>query len=433
MRPSLPSLGLSAVLLLLAPGCERFQDDLIFVYGRLERRDGSSVTDGVVPYARTAHHEPRGEANVEYVMPEFIHYGEGVTDGYGDFFLEMRYGDVQSANSPDPDLHQPFRFRAQWRDETGAGVFASFIFHDDVELPTLRIWDSQLAVSSGAEGSVVSFGALPPVPVPPLTGEYAMTSDENQDVIPNLPTTPEPALFIVDGGQPLFRVWAASSGWVANRFVLEDFAQPAVMLRAHSLGEFMFYPLGGKHSPLVFRVDWRTEELPLPPAGLRPVSRGATCRPAPSRGACPWTDGRLERVALGLKPVDALTLTLEEPRSLRHAVVRGAEGNFLGFVVEGSLDAEQWTRMGVLRNFAKDYVPPPLNRRGPRAYNEQTQWDSPFDGRFSWSQGPHFLEGPLEPVGPVRYVRLRPAGFDHAGEAQVSGEIQALGELSVFE
>ncbi|MCP3061404.1 hypothetical protein LXT21_21715 [Myxococcus sp. K38C18041901] len=432
MRPSLPSLGLSAALLLTS-GCERLQDDLVFVYGRLERRDGSSVTDGVVPYARTAHFEPRGETNVEYVMPEFIHSGESVTDGYGDFFLETRYGDVQSANSPDPDLHQPFRFRAQWRDETGAGVFASFIFQDDVELPTLRIWDSQLVVTPGAEGSVVSFGAVPPLPVPPLTGEYAMTSDDQQNVIPDLPTTPEPALFIVEGDQPLFRVWAASSGWVANRFVLEDFARPAIMLRAHSLGAFMFFPLGGKHSPLVFRVDWRTEEVPLPPAGLRPVSRGASCEPSPPRGACPWTDGKLERVALGLKPVDGLTLTLEEPRSLRHVVVRGAEGSFSGFVVEGSLDAEQWTRLGVLRNFAKDYVPPPLNRRGPRAYNEQTQWDSPFDGRFSWAHGPHFLEGPLESVGPVRHVRLRPVSFDHAGEAQVAGEIRALGELSVFD
>ncbi|NTX17260.1 hypothetical protein HUA74_32830 [Myxococcus sp. CA051A] len=420
-------------VLLLSSGCERLQDEPVFVYGRLERRDGTPVSGGVVPYARTLHEVPMGEGPYVYEPPDFTPYAESTTEPSGDFFLEMRYGDVESVNTPNPWL-QPYRFRASWRDETGAAVSTSFTFHDDVELPTLRIWDSQLAVTTGAEGASVTFASAPAVPVPPLTGEYAMTSDENQTVIPALPTTPEAMLFMLNGAQPLFRALIPTSPWAASRYVLEDFPQPTVMLRAVSVGEFWFFPLGGKYTELWFRMDWRTEEVPLAPGGLVPASRGATCQPSPSAG-CPWTDGRLDPVSLGSKPVESLVVTLPEPRKPRHVVVRGAEGgNFSGFVLEGSEDAEQWTQLAVLHNVPERYIPPPRLSPPWRGFEEMTRWDSPFDGQLSFIKGPHFLDAPVtQDAGPVRHVRLRAVGFNHAGDPMPGATMATLAELSLFE
>ncbi|MFY2561647.1 hypothetical protein ACN469_28870, partial [Corallococcus terminator] len=197
-------------LLLLSSGCDRLQDEPVFVYGRLERRDGTPVSGGVLPYARTLHKGPKGETNLVYELPDFSPYGEATTEASGDFFLEMRYGDVESVITPNLGL-QPYRFRTSWRDEVGAAVFASFVFNDDVELPTLRIWDSQLAVTPHAEGAVVTFGAPPPTPEEPLNGEYVPDVGPDGNFIPLLPSMPEAALFIESGGQPLFRVWLPSS------------------------------------------------------------------------------------------------------------------------------------------------------------------------------------------------------------------------------
>lgn len=424
---------LGLFVLLLASGCERMQDESVFVYGRLERRDGTPVSGGVLPYARTKHEVPMGEGPYVFEPPDFSDYAEASTEASGDFFLEMRYGDVESVNTPNAWL-QPYRFRASWRDEAGAAVVASFTFHDDVELPTLRIWDSQLAVAPHAEGASVTFGAAPPVPVPPITGEYAQTSDLNQQVIDAYPTTPEAVLFVLSGAQPMFRAWTPASPWTLSRYVLEDFPQPAVMLRATSIGEFWFYPLGGKYSDLWFRMDWRTEEVPLAPGGLVPVSRGATCQPSPATG-CPWTDGRLDAVSLGGKPVEALVVTLPESRKLRHVVVRGAEGgNFSGFLLEGSEDAEHWTRLALLRNVPDGYTPPPRIGGPWGQFEQMTQWDSPFDGRLSFIKGPHFLEAPVtEDAGPVRHVRLRAVGFNYIGDPVPGATVATLAELSLFE
>ncbi|MCP3166838.1 hypothetical protein [Myxococcus qinghaiensis] len=431
MRHPYLCLGLLS-LLPLASGCERLQDDPVFVYGRLEQRDGTPVSGGVLPYARTIHRDPKGETNLVYELPDFSAYGEVSTEARGDFFLEMRYGDVESIVTPNLGL-QPYRFRTSWRDEVGAGVFASFIFHDDVELPTLRIWDSQLTVTPQAEGAVVTFGAPPPLPEAPMNGEYFSDVGSDGNFIPLLPSTPEATLFIQSGGQMLFRTWLPSSLLTVSRYVLEDFAEPTVMLRAVSLGEFIFYPLGGKTSMLWLRMDWRTEELPLPSGGLVPVSRGAACQPSPP-GGCPWTDGKLDPVPVGEKPVESLVVTLAEPRTLRHVVVRGAEeATPAGFVLEGSQDSEQWTRLAVLRKISEeDTVSRHWMMRA--RFEKQSQWDSPFDGQLSHIWGPHFMEAPLAAdAGPVRYVRLRAVYFNFVGDPQPSTMMAPISELSLFE
>ncbi|NVJ24148.1 MULTISPECIES: hypothetical protein [Myxococcus] len=424
---------LGLFFLLLSSGCERMQDESVFVYGRVERRDGTPVSGGVVPYARTRHEVPMGEGPYVFEPSVFQAYAESSTEQSGDFFLEMRYGDVESVNTPNSWL-QPYRFRASWRDEAGAAVFASFTFHDDVELPPLRIWDSQLAVTPHPQGASVTFGAAPPLPEPPITGEYAQTSDVNQQIVIDYPTTPEAALFVLNGGQPLFRAWIPTSPWTASRYVLEDFPQPTVRLRAASVGEFWFYPLGGKYSELWFRMEWRTEELPLAPGGLVPVSRGAACQPSPATG-CPWTDGRLDAVSFGGKPVESLVVTLPEPKKLRHVVVRGAEGGtFTGFLLEGSEDAEQWTQLALLRIAPADYTLPPQLAGPRRFFEEMTQWDSPFDGRLSLIKGPHFLDAPVtEEARPVRHVRLRAVGFNFVGAPVPGATMGGLSELSLFE
>ena len=107
---------LGLFVLLLASGCERMQDESVFVYGRLERRDGTPVSGGVLPYARTKHEVPMGEGPYVFAPPDFRDYAEASTEASGDFFLEMRYGDVESVNTPNAWL-QPYRFRASWRDE----------------------------------------------------------------------------------------------------------------------------------------------------------------------------------------------------------------------------------------------------------------------------------------------------------------------------
>jgi hypothetical protein len=432
MRHPFKLLGL---LVLASTGCDRLQDDPVFVYGRAEQRDGSPLVGATLAYERAKVEYPTnsGGPPEPWPKPVFTPYGTSTTEATGDYFLEMRFGDVQAVNSSEAQLPTTYRYRVSRLEEDGAGTFVSFEFWDDVELPLLKTWDARLTLTPGPEGQVVSFAPAPPISEVPVTGEVGETVTLDQQVVPGPPSAPEPVLFVTSGGKPVFHWWGAPSPWTASPYVLEDFASPEVQLRAMSIGEWWFYPLGAKHSPLTFRQEWRTAPLPMPAGTLRPVSRGVSCTPVPAPEApCPWTDGRLEpvRLPLGLTPPVWLTLTLPEPTRLRHAVVRGMEGtNGSYFILEGSVDGEQWTRLALSPLLLSE---DPIDRiRWGLA--DQTQWDSPFDGRLYRADGAGlFGETPLEDVGPVRYVRLTGTSYAN-GNNGIQRTISSLAEVSLFE
>ncbi|WP_164014517.1 discoidin domain-containing protein [Pyxidicoccus trucidator] len=430
MRHPLQALALCA---LVTTGCDRLQDDPIFVYGLAEQRDGAPLAGVTLSYERTLSKDrpsSTGGGAAPFPEPDFTPHGTATTEASGDYFLEIRFGDVQVPDPSYPNATFPYRFRVSRLDEDGSGTFVSFEFYDDVELPKLRPWDARLSVEPGAGGHVVSFAPPPPAPEVPITGEVANTSTPEQEVVPSPASAPEAVLRVSSGGQTLFRGWGATSPWIASPYVLEDFASPEVQLRALSVGEWWFFPLGAAHSYLTFRQEWRTPVLPLPVGNLRPVSRGVPCEPAPE-GPCPWTDGRLEQVPVRFTTPQQqwLNLTLPEPTRLRHAVVRGMEGSNGGyFRLEGSLDGEQWELLALspLGLPERDIV------GDRRNLAEKTQWDSPFDGRLYQHDNAHFGESPLADVGPVRYVRLTGTSFANNNNG-VGRHISSLAEVSLFE
>ncbi|MCP3143508.1 hypothetical protein [Pyxidicoccus xibeiensis] len=435
MRRLYLSLGLLAVL--FSAGCDRMDTDPIFAYGSAWNRDGTPLAGATLAYERTLQTDPPngGGPPAPFRMPDFKPYGTAATEASGDFFLEMRFGDVQAPDPTQPEwARQPYRFRVSRLEEDGTGTFVSFLFWDDVELPALKPWDARLTVEQGPGGQVVSFQPAPPVPELPPTGELANTSTLEQEIVPAPPTTPEAVLLVTSEGKTVYRWWGATSPWTASPYILEDFASPALQLRALSLGEWLFRPLGAVSSFLTFRMEWRTAVEPLPVGGLVPVSRGASCEPSPGEGACPWTDGRLEQVGLRDGPIgpSSLIVTLAEPRRLRHAVVRGMSGHGgIHFKLEGSLDGEQWSLLALSplllpeRDRSFLYFPEPR-------FGERTQWDSPFDGPLRPEDGVAFGEAPLADVGPVRLVRFTAANFSAGNPGQPFG-LSSLAELSLFE
>jgi hypothetical protein len=435
MRHPLKTLGLLAVL---SSGCDRLQDDPIFAYGRAEHRDGSPMAGVTLSFDRARVEEPprNGGPPVPWKPPAFTPYGTATTEASGDYFLEMRYGDAQAVDplSPISGATLPYRFRVSRLDEDGSGAVVSFLLWDDVELPTLRPWDARLRVDTGPAGQVVSFEPAPPTPQVPVTGEELQTYPPEAGPDAGAPTEPEVVLLVRSGGKTVFRWWGATAPWNASPYILEDFASPELQLRAMSLGIWFFHPLGAEHSSLEFRAEWRTPVLPLSAGNLLPVSRGAACAPMPpGADACPWTDGRLEQVPIPppfLGP-NWVTITLPEPKRLRHAVVRGIEGTRGGaFVVEGSVDGEQWLPMTVSRLLISDAS---LEKLGlSQGFEEATQWDSPFDGPLYKKDPAQYGESPLADVGPVRYVRLTGTSFAN-GNNGVGRSISRLAEVSLFE
>ncbi|MFP2924119.1 hypothetical protein ACLESO_02660 [Pyxidicoccus sp. 3LG] len=429
MRRPFLSLGLFAIL---SAGCDRLDTDPIFAYGRASNRDGTPLAGATLVYERARQVEPTyGVPPLVFPVPEFQPYGTATTEASGDFFLEMRFGDVQALQPEEPEWNrQPYRYRVSRLEEDGAGTFVSFLFYDDVELPELRPWDARLTVAPGAGGHVVSFEPAPPPAQVPVTGEDMNTlhMEVGGEQVPLSPMAPEPVLLVTSGGKTVYRWWGAASPWTASPYILEDFASPEVQLRAMAVGEWLFRPLAAAHSYLDFRVEWRTGHQPLPAGSLRPVSRGASCSPLPAGATeCPWTDGKLEQVtgvAGGVK------VMLPEPRRLRHAVVRGMGGvHGHSFRLEGSLDGEQWSLLAESPLLVSEEQ---LFTAHGLQFDERTQWDSPFDGPLDRGLEGHFGEAPLADVGPVRFVRLFSADYTN-GNNGYPRPVSTLSELSLFE
>ncbi|HEY0096783.1 MAG TPA: hypothetical protein VGB96_20795, partial [Archangium sp.] len=315
----------------------------------------------------------------------------------------------------------------------------------DVELPPLKPWAANLALGEGDEGHLaVSFAPVPPPPETPPTASLRFSVNPyTGEQLPLLPTTPLPVVQLLHGGGTvLWQQEVGGSPWTAAPWLREDFEGLEVMVRAQSTGDWDFAPLGGRRSSVGFRLEWRGERLPMPGAGLRPASRGASCEPRPvGATACPWTDGQLAPVKLPLtatQPVnrwpETLSLTLAAPSRPSRIVVRGLATSssvpspLKKLIIEGSEDGERWLPLGEV---VRPALAEELDRAAYRDYREVT-WgaDNPFDPELQVSLLSNlYLEGPLRTEVAVRHVRLRGV----LAESNRPVEFESLREVSLFE
>jgi hypothetical protein len=441
MRSSLPPLSLLA---LLATGCERMPEDPVFLYGRVTHADGSPAAGAPLRLERALDTRSQGPGNPyeqeEYTW-EYAPYSEGTSEAEGYFTLEALSGDVYSNAYYSFQQH---RFRVSPPLEAdGHGVFVAFFFRDDVELPPLRPWASGFTVSDGPEGPRLSFAPAPSVPELPPSAELPIIyQDADMASEPMEPSTPEPVVQLLGEGGLVWQQRQAASPWVPSPYVLEDFSGVEAQVRAASVGQWYFEPLGAQFSDLTFRMEWRSPRVALPAGTRRPVSRGAACSPPPAQGACPYTDGKLATVEFG-PPVEpgpgddglspgSLTLTLDAPARPRRMVVRGLETTLvylerLRVVLEGSGDGVAWSKLADVP--VVNFDPEDRLRQGYLYSFTDTDTDSPFDGPLVLFAPPLFLDAPLTGETPVRHVRLRVTAED----GRSLGGLSKLAELSLFE
>ena len=436
------------LLALLATGCEPMPEDPVFIHGRLLRADGASRAGAPLTLERGRMDprilEPDGDFDYEK-EPSMIYapYSTGTTDAEGYFTLEALSGDTY-LESQSNILRDRFRV-APPLEADGHGVFVSFLFDNDVELPPLQPWASGFAVNDGPGGRTLSFAAAPPAPELPPSGtfppgtleEYYGSGETPPELLSS--SLPEAVVLLHGEGGLVWQQMKAASPWTPSPYLLEDFAGVEAQLRAATLGQWYFEPLGGLYSNLEFHMEWRTARLPLPAGGLRPVSRGATCSPSPVQGACPFTDGKLASVKAGPEKtpserkeqgVTSLTFTLEAPARPQRLVVRGLVTNLnlqprIQLVLEGSPDGLTWSPLST--HSIVNFDPEDPRRLSFRVSGVHS--DSPFDGPVRLLEPPIFLDTALTVATPVRHVRLsvKPEG------RVVTGRLMRLGEVSLFE
>jgi hypothetical protein len=431
---------LLTLLPLLAVGC-RYPEDPLFTYGRVLHADGSPRANATVTIERAPprYMELEEDEDAPEKPPAFKPYGTATTQADGEFTHQFLYGDVEELDEYGAPSIQ-YRFRMSVPQENGEGTFVSFVFSGDVELPAIQPWEARFTVADSPAGPALSFSPAPAAAeLPPTAKErtvYFGNQIESQVAVPA--TTPEPIVQLFAGGERLWRQSGVKSPWAPGPYVLEDFAQPEAQLRAVSLGDWLFSPLGSPSSLVGFRQEWRTPRLPLASGALRPVSRGASCEPSPQEG-CPWTDGQLTPVPFFTDDFDeapyAFTLTLAEPKRLSRAVIRGLEYGhvFIGterLRLEGSVDGEHWLPLATA-------VVRQLDRRKAtleginESFADNTAWDSPFDGKLElYDRVPVYVDLPLETPEPVRHVRLQ---VEAEGEEKSIRFLRSLAELSLFE
>jgi hypothetical protein len=416
------------LIAVLVTGCERYPDQPVFVYGRAQRVDGSPWSNAPLGFERRANLEgpdAAGEASAA-----FAPYKTLTTTPEGAFTLELPAAD---AEDPSPMGSQTYRFRVCTPPERGAMAIASFTFNaQDVELPSLRPWDAALTVHGSAADPVVTFGPPPAAPEKPASAKLPVLFDSQGSPQLTPPTPPNPVVQLTSQEALLWQETREPGAWTPSPWVLEDFADPQVQLRALSLGEWLFEPLWGGSSEVTFRLEWRSTREPLPCGTRHPLSRGATCAPWSAPGPCPWTDGQLAPVRLSDTQQDAteVGITLPARARLSRAVIRGlrAEGGFFAdqtLVIEGSASGSDWHKLAS--------VPIPrtssLEPRAPFA-SVSRLWaaDSPLDGPLMLNGSPLFLDVPLTSPVPVRRVRLYAENPE--GRRTV---LSSLAELSLFE
>ena len=445
MRP-VPPLLLS--LSLLAAGC-RSPEDPVFIFGRAANADGSPLGGASLVLERGP---LLSLFNAQRTPPPYAYapYASATTEATGDFTLELLTADTQEWSSLD-SLYYPLRVVVPLQD--GQGVFITFSTQaspGDVELPQLRPWDARLRVDVGAEGPRLSFTAAPaPIETPPsarlgtraIFGEGSTPGPGGLEKYELKTLVPEPLLRLDSGGAPLWLRRGEGLAWTPSAEVLEDFAAPQAQLRALSLGSWNFTPLASAFSYLDFRLEWRTAPVALPAGTRRPVSRGAACEPSPP-GACPWTDGRLERVALtdapGKPGPSRIEFTLEAPTRLRQAVIRGLAYNALPpgaktLRMEGSAEGVSWVLLGEQRVEDGLAALPLEQMRGFYQEIEQPLLSvNPYGDPAldAFGEQPLFAELPLAETTAVRRVRLSLRLGE--GDAARDVSLSALAEVSLF-
>ncbi|WP_342377205.1 hypothetical protein NVS55_38045 [Myxococcus stipitatus] len=431
MRRLLPSLCLLA---LLGAGCDRMPEDPVFVYGNLQHLDGSPYANVPVALERKAY--SRAVYGPPSSTPEtFTPYAEFQSDQRGDYVLEVLSGDTTHDNV---DGFTEYRFRVAAPLEQGHGVYTSFQFWDDAEVPPLRPWEPRLVVAPGQEGPVLSFAKAPPPPAKPYSAKLPQIllpgSLEMQEV-DSLPPYPVVQLSGADG--LLWEAHDPASPWQPNPYQLEDFPGVAAQVRAVSMGTWMFEPLGGSDSSVAFRVEWRGPREPLPPGTVRPVSRGAVCYPSPADGPCPYTDGSLRSVRT--KPesrdsgVSEVVVSWEDAVRPRRIVLRNLEV-VLGYdpsihvLLEGSMDGSTWSPLADVLH--QNFDPQSLFGIFVNIALDGTEDDSPYgDAPLDVLHRARFFDVPLAGDRPARHVRLRVESQDRSRTLPVF----SLAELSVFE
>ena len=424
------------LLPLLVVGC-RYPEDPIFGYGRALNPDGSPLAGATLTVERAPPPASNdGEEPQEEQPPTFSPYGTATTQANGDFTIEFRSGDVVEWTA-DQYLQYTFRMALPLR-EDGQGAFISFTFSGDMELPPLQHWDARLTLADGSRGPTLSFAPLPPAPELPPSGKpmvILFTEEGNDVALPVPATTPEPIVQLFTGDELLWRQSGVSTPWAPGPYVLEDFASPEAQLRAVSLGQWFFSPLGSTGSQVSFRQEWRTARLSLPAGASRPVSRGAACQGS-RPGGCPFTDGQLTPIAIAdnegqTGSATSLVLTLAEPTHLQRAIIRALSysRSFDGserLRLEGSADGVRWFPLGesLLRDRSRRQAIADSINAG---FADDSNWDSPFDGKLElYDQAPVFLELSLATAEPVRQVRL---SVERSGSPT---PLNALAELSLF-
>ncbi|QSQ17623.1 hypothetical protein [Myxococcus landrumensis] len=431
MRPW--SLGL-LLAALCGTGCEPFPDSPVYFYGLALREDGTPFShtelrvDGARPRSFSAPQD----------APDFIPHSESTTHANGAFALQVLAGDIQSrVEGRNSRLRSTFRerYRVATPLENGRGAFISFTLLNgggDSELPVMRTWAANLALSGSAEGLALTFAPLPPEPQAPL----GVVVDE--DALPPGVPAPRSALIPLStlelhGATGL--LWQESEVSSPRRlppWLLEDFASVEAQVRVMSAGRWNRTPVTAPESWLLFRLEWRSERLALPAGSLRPVSRGAACYPT-LPAPCPFTDGALaphspeklwprptpttESVRVGVR--------LDTPTRVSRLVVRELRTSAEELVIEGSEDGEQWSELA-----RRTLAPQDDRQTTGRNFREDGHADSPWDPPLLSSRlrPRFFLDLPLPDARPLRFIRLSPVW----GGNRLVG-VEALAELSLFE
>ncbi|RKH30158.1 hypothetical protein D7V77_03630 [Corallococcus sp. CA041A] len=428
MRPTLLC-GL-LVVGLGSGGCEAQPDSPLFFYGLARRVDGS-------PFGQTALSlEGARRGTVADELPVFTPYGTATTRDNGAFVLEILAGDIAPIVAGEltwPRSTFRDRFRVATPLEEGRAAFVSFTLYGtgDSELPELRVWGADLAWSETATGRALTFAPPPPAPAPP---QGVVVSADDTTPYPGAPSgdlvdvsIPKPELQL-HGKEGL--VWhedAVTSPRHLSPWLLEDFVTPEVQVRAVSANAWHRDALTSDEAWLQFRIEWRSERLPLPEGTLRPLSRGARCLPALD-APCPFTDGLLtEKRTSELWPLETSSyprrvgVRLEAPARISRVVIRNMVTSGKEVLVEGSEDGAQWTELA-RRKLAESFTSG-VSRGFREASDADSPWDPPLP-RYDHT----FLDIPLPESPQVQYVRLVCLSFP-----PYEAEVTSLAELSLFE
>ncbi len=337
---------------LLVAGCERHLEDPIFAYGSALDGTGAAWSGAALTVERAERLQGRDPASSPV---EYQPFRELTSAADGEFVFEVLLRDARWLQRGQDYVARQFRASTPVVD--GRQSWLTFDLYDDVELPPLGLWKSDLRTDERG----LWFAAAPPAVVRPPSAKVmpAPTYPDGTEASDQGPP-PVPVVQLLSGadGALVWQQTNAASPWRPSPWILEDFPELQAQVRAATWGAWYFEPLGGRSSQTQFRLDWRSERVPWPSGAMKPISRGTPGWPEVGE-SCPWTDGKLESVALASEhaiSADELGVVLPRRAHLTRAVVRGLYVNQLDYwesstgmptlEVEGSSDGTDWVSLG---------------------------------------------------------------------------------------